>query len=184
MLVSSTRFTAVAVVALLSASALTGCSALSGSTPTSGPSLADTKSPVQLLRNSAASRIPENLIEELLLTTDESTACVTSETDPEGHIRSWRSTVRFSLWSTVDVDDAINDLAATFVEQGWDQGIYGTAAIIELSRGASGTLIHISHKPADPETGAGPEVQLQVTGPCVMTEGETSSEVTMLEAAG
>lgn len=156
---------------------LVGCADAGG-----GQSLADTKSPVQLLRNEAASRIPVDLVEKVLVQQDESTACRTTETDPEGLLRSWRSIVRLQLRydEAIDPQSVIEELADSFVDDGWDQGTFGVASIIELTRGGSETQIHISMSGADQEAESGAEVQLAVSGPCVMTAGADSDEVTKL----
>lgn len=167
-----------ATLALLAVLALSGCAA----TPTEVTSLAQTKSPVQLLRNEAANRIPQEAVASTLNTQDESTNCRTPETDPEGLLRSWRSIIRFELvyGDAVDADAIVDDLAESFVDQGWDRGIYGTASIIELTRPGSETNIHISVKKANDENEEGAEIQLTVAGPCVMTEGKDSGEVKSL----
>jgi len=169
----------IAGLAVLTALVLTGCSDTSSS---EGPTLAETKSPVQLLRNEAASRVQESQVEQILNTQDESTNCRTPETDPDGLLRSWRSTSRLQLvYSTsVEVSAVVDNLAESFVKQGWDRGIYGTASIIELTRAGSETNIHISFKRADDEAQTGAEVQIAVAGPCVMTKGKTSDEVVKL----
>ena len=64
-------------------------------------------------------------------------------------------------------------------EDGWEQGTYGTAAIVEFTREGSFADIHISSKAA--KEGAPAELQVEVSGPCVMTDGEGSDEVTKLE---
>jgi hypothetical protein len=169
----------IAGLAVLTALLLSGCADTSSSDE---PTLAETKSPVQLLRNEAASRVQESQVEEILKTQDESTNCRTPETDPEGLLRSWRSTSRLKLvYSTsVEVSAVVDNLAESFVKQGWDRGIYGTASIIELTREGSETNIHISFQRADDEAQSGAEVQIAVAGPCVMTKGKTSDEVVNL----
>ena len=173
----STRLTGVIAVALLT-TLLSACADSSGGAPT----LVETKSPVQLLRNEAASRLPTELVKGVVKEQDGSTACRTVETDPEGLLRSWRSVVRFELRNDAAIDPqaVIDELASSFVDDGWDQGTFGVASIIELTRAGSETQIHISMTNADEEAGAGGEVQLTVSGPCVMTEGATSDEVTRL----
>ena len=169
----------IACFAVVAALALTGCA---DTNATDTQTLADTKSPVQLLRNEAASRVQKSQVEELLNTQDESTNCRTPETDPEGLLRSWRSTSRIKLvyGPSIEVSAIVDNLAESFVQQGWDRGIYGTASIIELTRDGSETNIHISFKRADDETQSGAEVQIAVAGPCVMTGGKTSDEVVNL----
>jgi len=169
----------IAGLAVLTALLMSGCS---DTTSSDAPTLAETKSPVQLLRNEAASRVQKSQIEEVLNTQDESTNCRTPETDPEGLLRSWRSTSRIKLVysASVEVSAVVDNLAQSFVKQGWDRGIYGTASIIELTRPGSETNIHISFKRADDEAQSGAEVQIAVAGPCVVTKGKTSDEVVAL----
>ena len=173
------RIARIASLAVLGAVLLAGCSDSSSS---DALTLAETKSPVQLLRNEAASRVQESQVEAVLMTQDESTNCRTPETDPEGLLRSWRSTSRIKLvyGPSIEVSAIVDNLAESFVQQGWDRGIYGTASIIELTRDGSDTNIHISFKRADDETQSGAEVQIAVAGPCVMTGGKTSDEVVNL----
>ena len=163
-------------LAVLAALALSGCVE---SAPAGSQTLGQTKSPVQLIRNEVANRVPTDLVADILNTQDDSTNCRTPETDPEGLLRSWRSIIRFQLvyGENVDVMTVVDDLAESFVDQGWDRGIYGTASIIELTRSGSETNIHISTKKANDETQVGAEIQLAVAGPCVMTAGKDSSEV-------
>jgi hypothetical protein len=169
--------------ATLAALTICGALALSGCTVTdTSLSLADTKSPVQLLRNSAATRVSDDLIKEVLNATDQSVACRTPETDPEGLLRQWRSTIRLELAEAADPDAVVAALTKSFVDSGWTEGIYGTKSIIELTKGESGTVIHLSRTKADEEEGTSAELQLQANGPCVMTEGETSQEVALLGA--
>ena len=141
--------------------------------------LVETKSPVQLLRNEAVSRVPADDIEGIVKQQDESTACRTPETDPKGLQRLWRSTVRFELKDdpSVDPQSVIDELAASFVDDGWAQGTFGVATIIELTRPGSETKIHISLSPGNEAAETAAAVQLSVSGPCVMTAGAESKEV-------
>jgi hypothetical protein len=146
--------------------------------------LVETKSPVQLLRNEAVSRVPAEAIDGIVTQQDGSTACRTIETDPKGLERSFRSTVRFELKNdpSVDPQSVIDELAASFVDDGWKQGTFGVATIIELTRPGSETKIHISMSPGNEDAGTAAAVQLAVSGPCVMTAGTDSAEVRDLES--
>ena len=97
---------------------LTGCSA---EATESGPTLASTKSPVQLLRNEAASRIPSATIDTVAATADLSIACRTESEDPKGLVRSWHSNTQVTVEraSTWRVDAVADALAQSFVDQGW-----------------------------------------------------------------
>lgn len=157
--------------------ALTACA---GDADT-GLTLAQTKSPVQLLRNEAASRVPAGLVAEVENSSDASENCRTAEADPEGLQRSWKSSVRILLTPDADWDLVLSKFYVSFREDGWDQGTYGSDTIVEFTRDGSLATIHISGKA--PKDGAAGELQVQVAGPCVMTDGEGSPEVTKLEVA-
>ena len=151
MLESGKRTTLLTALAIAAAFALSGCSLLPGSD--TDLTLAETKSPVQLLRNSAASRISETAISDVLETTDQSVACRTPDKDPVGLLRQWRSTIQLELKNSSDPDVVSDELTASFVDQGWVEGYYINKAIIELTKGGSETVIHLSSKVADDETG-------------------------------
>ena len=172
------RASQAAVSVLLSAALLAGCA--SGSEGEETLTLVETKSPAQLLRNEAANRVPAEQVEAIIKSQDESTSCRTVETDPEGLLRSWRSGVRFQLVNdaSVDPDDVLDTLVNSFVDDGWDRGSFGVETIVELTRAGSETNIHVSVSRPDPSAGA--EIQLVVAGPCVMTDGRDSEEVTSL----
>jgi len=144
-----------------------------------GLTLAETKSPVQLLRNEAASRVPATLVAEVENSSDASENCRTAETDPEGLQRSWKSSVRIVLTPEADLDMVLSKFFLSFREDGWEQGTYGSDTIVEFTREGSFANIHISVREAKDDSPA--ELQVQVAGPCVMTDGEGSDEVTKLE---
>jgi len=179
------RVFAALAIASIAAGALSACAPAAEETASVYPdlTLAQTKAPTQLLRNEAANRIPAKLIDGILASKDVSSACKTEETDPEGLIRSWRSSVRIGLKANdkIKVESVVAALNATFIKQGWEQGSYGAATIVELTSPQSAVVIHISTKAANEETGAGAEVQIQTGGPCVQTAGTESDEVKKLE---
>jgi hypothetical protein len=178
---------AILAVALLG---LTGCSPAASS----GPSLADTKSPVQLLRNEAASRIPPAAIESVGETEDLSVRCKTESEDPEGRRRSWHSNVevtidRASMWR---VDAIVDQVGQSFADQGWVVAPLDARPrthALELTREGATSEIRVSaHRPdpdaeplasdlTDPVT-----ISLELHGPCVDTDGENSDAVRKLEA--
>ena len=135
------RTAAAAALVALSLAGLTACAGSSSPSAGGGAALtlAQTKSPVQLLRNEAASRIDEFVVETVNETEDLSTACKTEEADPLGLSRSWTSSVEVSLkegsaWRTSIVAD---ELVASFEEQGW-----------VASRGAPSAVVRHSYLPA------------------------------------
>jgi len=172
------RASQVAASVLLSAALLTACA--SGSGGDDSLTLAETKSPAQLLRNEAANRVPADQVEAIIKSQDESTSCRTVETDPDGLLRSWHSAVRFQLVNdaSVDPDAVLETLVNSFVDDGWTRGSFGVETIVELTQTNSETTIHVSVSRPDPDGGA--QIQLAVAGPCVMTDGRESAEVTSL----
>jgi hypothetical protein len=168
----------------MAAIAITVSACGTGSEPEVYPdlTLAETKSPTQLLRNEAAGRIPVEFIELVDHAQDVSKDCQTVERDPDGLIRSWNSSVRVSLTTDhgFELDTIIDELAKSFEVQGWDRGTFGGASIIRLTSVDSPVNIHISSVQPD-ESGAGAKIQLSAGGPCVQTDGEQSDEVIQLE---
>lgn len=146
-----------------------------------GPTLAQTKSPVQLLRNEAASRVPATLVADVVNASDASANCRTEEADPKGLQRAWKSSVRIILLPESDLETVLSKFYVSFREDGWDQGTYGSDSIVEFTRDGSLANIHITSRKAKDTEPA--EIQVQVAGPCVMTDGEGSAEVTKLEVA-
>jgi hypothetical protein len=155
---------------------LTACS----STESGGLTLAETKSPVQLLRNEAASRVPSGLVAEVATTVDASTNCRSEEADPDGLQRSWKSSARIVLTPEADLDLVLSKLYVSFKEDGWEQGTFGSASIVEFTKADSIANIHVTVRKAKEDKPA--ELQVQVAGPCVMTAGAGSDEVTRLES--
>ena len=178
------RFLAGVVATAAVALVLTGCTT---EPPATGKypdlTLAETKSPTQLLRNEAASRIPEDVIDEIVHSQDISSNCITPENDPDGLIRSWDSSVRIGITADhgAETQSIVDDLAQSFVDQGWDKGTFGVASIIDLTSETSPVSIHVSVTKADAETGEGGAIQLTASGPCVETDGGESDEVKNLE---
>ncbi|TBN57763.1 hypothetical protein EYE40_10390 [Glaciihabitans arcticus] len=185
----STGFTqrvlaALATVAVASL-ALTGCSDTADGEKAE-LTLAETKSPAQLLRNEAATRVPETVIDEVLKSQDFSSACQTAETDPEGLLRQWDSTVRLAVNADNGsrTKEILDELANSFVEQDWELGQFGGSSILELTSPDSPSVMHLSMVKADEETGEGGVIQITSSGPCVTTGGENSPEVVNLEERG
>lgn len=164
------RSIAVFVVALV----LAGCS----SEP-DALTLVETKSPVQLLRNEAWYRLPEVMIKEDSDTTDTSEAC-----NDDGAMRLWRSsTVALVTNSQAPrVVTAGDNLAASFVEQGWEaeRREEGAAVLTVLTRTTSVAVIEIE---AVEKTDAHrASIRITASGPCVLTAGADSDEVRKLES--
>jgi len=185
------RAWSVVAAASILALSLSGCD--TADSPASA-SLAVTKSPVQLLRNEAAGRIPPATIESVTNTEDVSKGCRAEDQDPEGLMRAWHSTARVlvedaSAWRVDAVADAI---AQSFVDQGWTSRPLGgspTSHVLLLSSKTSPAEIQISANRPDPD--ASPtttvaavdevSIELSVHGPCVETDGPDSPAVKKLE---
>lgn len=167
-----TRILASLIVVL----ALTGC--------TSGVhtlSLVETKSPVQLLRNDAWYRLPEVMVKADSETSDVSVGC---DQDATGVLRSWRSSTIALLNNSQAprVVTAGDDLAATFVEQGWsaERVESGPTVLTVLTRATSVAVIEI--EAVQKTEGHGASIRITTSGPCVITAGADSDEVRDLEA--
>jgi hypothetical protein len=164
-----TRFTAVLAVTL----ALAGCTAAPHSL-----TLVETKSPVQLLRNEAWYRLPEVMVKEDSETTDSSEAC-----DDGGAMRLWRSSTIALLTNSQAprVVSAGDNLAASFVEQGWqaERSEEGAAVLTVLTRSSSVAVIEIEAVEKTESHRA--SIRITASGPCVATAGADSDEVRDLE---
>ena len=181
---------AIAAIIVLSLSTLAGCSAAGSGER----SLADTKSPVQLLRNEAASRIPPAAIDAVGETEDVSKPCESEADDPDGLRRAWHSSTQVvveaaSAWR---VDAIVDGIGTSFADQGWtvtpvDDGDLTHG--LTLTREETASELRVSaHRPeagtAAPAADSAEPVTIDVAshGPCVDTAGADSDEVTELEA--
>ena len=185
--------TAVAVLAL---ALLSACGSPAPTVPGTYPdvSLAESKSPAQLLRNEAANRLPAEVIDQIIESEDSSVACLSEKDDPAGVVRSWHSTADVLILDdgVIDVQTLVNDLTASFEEQGWTaRSLGGNASVTSKLLESENSLADIQiagYKPNDtmPSTGLETKVeqttvQIQVHGPCVRTGGAEADEVTSLQ---
>lgn len=167
-----------AIAVLVFAVVLTGCS----SEP-DGQTLAETKSPTQLLRNEASTRIPPGAIAEISGEEDHSRACKSTDEDPGGLYRSWQS----SLLATIEADSAwrveqiSTEVTDSFIEDGWyvSGSKNGKDKTVLTRPGAVSTMAFTVT--AGAEDGSGASIHIDATGPCVLTDGPSSSEVAALE---
>jgi hypothetical protein len=183
------RLVAVAAVIVVTLTGAVGCAAASD-----GPTLADTKSPVQLLRNEAASRIPPAAIGSVTETGDFSMACESESEDPEGLRRSWHSNTQVTVEaaSTWRVDAIVDALAESFGDQGWTVtpvAAHDRTHAVTLTREGSASKLRVSAHRPDPESpplaadeGKPITIDVESNGPCVNTAGGDSDEVKQLEA--
>jgi len=193
-----TRTSVLAGAILLGLLALAGCAASPADGDTAYPdlSLAETKSPVQLLRNETTSRVPTGAIESLGEATDVSLSCLAEDRDPEGLVRQWSSTAvvlieRASQWRTSKIAE---DVVQSLVDEGWTAREAGGSATVHrtlLTSESSLAEIQVSSKEPDEgraSTSTDEEVtdyriEIETHGPCVETEGADSDEVVSLEKA-
>ena len=190
-------FGALIAIAIFSATALTGCAGEQAAAKTiegefPDVSLAETKSPVQFLRNDAASRIPTAVIDNVEGTVDESVACLDEAEDPDGMIRSWRSSALVTIvsGSAWRVEAIVDNLIQSFTDQSWAARSLGETVEFRSSLLTSKTSMAeiqvIGERPAadvaeGEDTGKQVTVEIQVQGPCVRTDGSGSEEVLKLE---
>jgi len=174
---------AVAAMFLTAGALLSGCAASAGTGAGARATLAETKSAAQLLRNEAASRLPDIIVKEVNETTDLSESCKPVADDPEGRERSWLSTTSILLTNSQSarIDKVSQELAQSFVDQGWVEGSEASAnqTLIALTNTASLARIEFSVEPK--AKGQQPAIRISTTGPCVTTAGIDSDEVKKLE---
>jgi hypothetical protein len=184
--------TAVLTLSLLGACSTPQANSVPGDYP--DVSLAETKSPAQLLRNEAAGRLPDGVIDEIIESEDVSVACLSERDDPDGLIRSWHSTADVLVIDdgVINVQTLVNELSASFEEQGWTaRSLGGNASVTSKLLESDTSLADIQiagYNVNDtlPSTGLEQKVEqttvrIQVHGPCVRTAGAESDEVTSLQ---
>lgn len=188
--VDLTKRSAATAILIVTAGILAGCAA-STTVASDAPlddypaiSLAESKSNVQLLRNSAETRIAEEVI-EARTEADASVACLSEAEDPDGAIRHWLSTTEVSLvrWHAWRVDDVAQIMIDTFVDQSWatiDVDGEHTDAATLLTSGTG--LAEIRVEAVGTEDDSAATIFVSVSGPCVRTDGVDSDEVTNLES--
>jgi hypothetical protein len=166
-----------AIIGGVLASVLAGCSSDDG-----GVSLADTKGPAQLLRNSVAGKIPTDLVASQGDTEDNSEAC-----SSDGVKRSWHSGVLLNLNPDhgSQAFEVLENLGRNLSDDGWtgeESSPSGKIHELRLTSTRTQSVIRITATlPADSD-GNGASVQVAVNGPCVATDGPDSDEVKHLEA--
>ena len=176
------RTTSLAAGVITALLVLSGCAAASNTSSDNGkePTLVQTKSPVQLLRNDATDRVDKSIVSDIRKTTDASTPCFNEEDNPGGLIRQWKSSAELVLVGGSDRDGATTQLVQSFVDQGWeseqvsDDSTFGLTLLTSDSSVAS---IEISSA----DFSAVAIIRITATGPCVTTAGPDSDEVKGLE---
>lgn len=182
---SAARGLAAVALTLSAVAVLSGCASSGGSAGT-GPTeatLAETKSAAQLLRNEAASRLPDIIVKQINETTDISESCESESKDPNGLQRSWLSTTSIMLTNSQSarINTVSEKLAQSFVDQGWVEvkEASDNQTLIALSNKSS--LAHIEFSVEPKADGQKPAIRISTTGPCVSTAGAESDEVKTLE---
>jgi hypothetical protein len=163
-----------------------GACAAEGDAQTSGAvrqvTLAQSKSYAQLLRNEASSRLPEIVLKQVAESTDVSIAC---DDDPAGLLRSWTSTMKILVTNSTAprVQQVADDLAATFVDQGWkaDIGEESTDTLVVTRLHSATSLADMAITATSKATDQVPSIQVTATGVCALTAGPQSDEVMLLE---
>ncbi|CAN5342306.1 hypothetical protein BH11ACT2_BH11ACT2_11030 [soil metagenome] len=175
------------VVAMLAVVPLSACAT---DAPAAGGgsalTLAQVKSPVQLLRNSAAGRIDKSAIDEVKAPTDQSQACKGLDVDPKSLYRTWVSGVLILLkYDEATRPPAIQtQIIRSFTDQGWKVGDSPSTKITHLEKATTFATIDISNTDIDKTFKVEGQIQINVYGACVLTGGPTSPEVTKLEKVG
>lgn len=173
-------------LALLGVMLLSGCAAGDSDTPdTSGATLADSKGIVQLVRNEAGSRLPAESVAEVKLVDDSSEACLAEAEDPERKLRRWASTsvVTMTAEAAAGLEATYSDLIQSFVGNGWSEVSYGGGGAATLMKPDQDASIGFAATKADEAAATPPTIRITIHSGCVATDGETSDEVTTLEAA-
>ena len=184
-----------AVAALITLGSLAGCAGAAG--PSDVPAgdysdltLAESKSPAQLLRNTAVTRIPAETVLNVGTEIDGSIACLSEAEDPKGYIRQWVSSVDVNLRlpEAPNTEAIVDGVLTTFTDEGWmSQQIAGSSAGKQAdlltngtsaAAGVSAARVRIEAVVAN--DGASSFIHIEALGPCVVTDGADSSEVITL----
>lgn len=166
------------IVALAFVCGLAGCTA----TPSAGdPTLADTKSQVQLLRNDALDRIEKRFVAEIRPTTDHSVACLDEGDNPGGFVRQWRSSAEIVLTDDADLEYVTERLVQGFTGKGWDLETISDSPPFYLNQLTNDRSLATVEIGSD-EHADGSVIRIITTGRCVTTAGPGSDEVTSLES--
>jgi hypothetical protein len=142
--------------------------------------LAETKSPVQLLRNTTAGRVDDAAIAETRQGADGSVACSDQFENPDGLLRQWISSVDLALTSEADLTAVSSALIESLVADGWQRrdvsaGESFSLTVLTTEKSVAQVQIEAS---AESEGGL---LRITSTGPCVVTDGPDSEEVLALE---
>ena len=173
--------TAPVAAILVSALLLCGCAA----SPAAGGgavTLLDTKLTAQLLRNNVTGQVSSSAIKDISQVSDASEAC---DDDPDGFMRMWRSTALTELTAerASKVSAIAQTISGTLAVKGWEpKGEYvsDTSQVVTLTNPNSLATIQITTTEDGDGDGRGAMIFVDVTGPCVATDGPGSDELAVL----
>ena len=186
------KFVATTFALAIAVGTLTGCGDTAGSgNARAGEypdlTLAESKAPAQLLRNTAVTRIPTDVVLNVGTDTDGSIACLSETEDPDGTIRRWDSSVdvNLKLVEAKNGEVILSEVIKSFTDDGWvSQSITGTKAgnqAFLLTNGTSSAASVSTSQIRIEAIIAGDEgsgyIHIDSLGPCVVTEGADSAEV-------
>ncbi len=186
------RLVATAFAVMIAVGTLTGCGeATPGADGVSGEypdlSLAESKAPAQLLRNTAVTRIPSDVVLNVGTDTDGSISCLSESEDPDGTIRRWDSSVDVNivLPEAKNTQAIVDEVIKSFTDDGWmSQAITGSKAGNQahlLTNGTSSAASVSTSQVRIEAVIAGDQgssyIHIDSLGPCVVTEGADSPEV-------
>jgi len=180
------RFATIAAVSAVALAGLTGCAeSPAGAEGGSALSLTQIKSPVQLLRNEVASRIPGNIVVDVVQPNDRSEPCESVEKDPNGLSRTWKSSILIliNVHAKQDIDEIVQNVVTSYEDQGWEATEGKSSKITQLTNPQSFVTIDISGVKPDKVAGVGAQVTVTTAGSCVTTEGRAAKSVTDLGPA-
>ena len=173
-----------ALVACLAAAGLLALSSCSTAPDTAenALSMAETKRTVQLVRNALASQIDTDLIENLSTVRDSSVSC---DDSPDGLNRRWRSTVLSTLAAAhaPEVLSIVQEIVGSYVADGWESSSENptrSTLRVTLAKNESLAKVAITAEEDVDGDGYGATIFMDVTGPCVPTDGPGSDELELL----
>ena len=168
-----------AVGTLLLAVGLTGCA---GDSNDGSASLLDTKLAVQLLRNTVSGQVSPDSTEGVSQVDDASEAC---EGDADGLMRMWRSAALTELTAerSTNVKAMVQTISGGLVSKGWTSHAEqknDSKFTVELENPNAIGLIRITSTEDIEGDDLGGTIFVEVTGPCVKTDGPGSDELRLL----
>ena len=173
------RVTGVVVAILAVSIGLSGCA---GDSSDGSLSLLDTKLAVQLLRNTVSGQVSSASTEDVSQVDDASEAC---EDDADGFMRMWRSTALTELTAerSGNVKAMVQTIAGGLTAKGWTSDAEqknDSKYTVELENPNAIGVIRITSTEDVEGDDLGGTIFVEVTGPCVKTDGPGSDELTQV----